>query len=213
MSKRATLGLLLLLPLFLAGCFFLLPTFPEVLYEEDFDGSPLWYQGEDDSRTWWVEQSKYHLLIKVRDITFVSRNTQIGPLTDFQLDMDTYQLSGPDNNGYGVTFRHVDTDNLYRFSLSGDGWVRFDKKVNGSYNVIRPWERTDLIHQGNATNHITVVADGSEFTFYINGQEVYDAAVLDTQFSSGNAGVFGVMLESPGQTHIAFDNLVIQALE
>ena len=211
MTKRVWLGVLALLLSSLAGCIFLLPIEPEILYNEDFDSESSWYVGSNDYRTWWIEGGEYHLLIKYEDIPYHSRNRQIGDLADYQLDVDTRQLGGPDDNSYGVTFRIRDSENLYRFRISGDGWVRFDKKVNDNYVVIRDWERSALVNQGNSANHITIVANGSLFTFYVNGSEAYSET--DHEFTSGHAGVIAAMYDSPGQTHIAFDNLIIQALE
>jgi hypothetical protein len=140
-----------------------------------------------------------------------STNSETGILANFQLDVDVRQISGPDDNGYGIQFRYEDSSNRYRFNISGDGYTRFDKWVNGTTEVIRGWESTPLINQGNSLNHITIVANGNLFTFYINGTELY--SVADTQFNSGRAGFVAAMYGTPGQTHIAFDNLLIQALE
>jgi hypothetical protein len=104
-----------------------------------------------------------------------------------------------------------DANTYYRFQISGDGWARFAKTVDGTVVSIKPWEQTDLIHQGNATNHLTIIANGSLFTFYINGDKLYE--VTDTAIVAGSVGFQAVMLDSPGQTHIAFDNLIITELE
>ena len=210
MSKLKVLGMLLGILLLLSGCMVFEPIGPEVLYERDFNSDKDWSATGDGLWDMWIGDGAFHVLVKVEDLSVVS-TLQAGDLADFQLDVDAQQIAGPDDNGYGVQFRYTDKNNSYRFRISGDGWVRFDKWVNGSVVVIRDWERSSLINQGNALNHITIVANGTLFTFYINGTEVYSE--IDTQFSSGIIGFVAVMLSSPGQTHVTFDNLIIQALE
>ena len=210
MSKLRVLGLLAGV-LLLSGCMLFGPFGPVILYEEDFNSDTNWYQGESENKKWWIEDGEYHLLIKTEGISIYSWNTTIGQLSNFQLDVDARQIAGPDDNGYGVHFRQVDGDNYYRFRISGDGWARFDKQLNGSFVVIRDWERSDLIHQGNATNHITVIANGSLFTFLINGTE--DFSATDSSFDSGAAGLVGILLDFPAPARFAFDNFVITELE
>jgi len=209
--KRGVVCCLSLALLALSGCILLLPTEPEILYQEDFQSETNWYSGSNAYRTWSVQGGEYHLVIKASDLTRLSYNTTVGNLNDFRLDIDARQAMGANDNGYGVAFRMKDPENFYRFRISGDGWTRFDKKVNSQYVVIRDWERSSLINQGVASNHITIIANGSLFTFYVNGSEVY--SVTDAQFSSGYAGVMGNSFTISGPMHIAFDNLVIRALE
>ena len=194
----------------LSGCWFAVPPETSVLYEEDFSGPMEWYQGETADRRIWVEDGAYHILATTADIFFSSVRTLVGPFTDFQYDVDTHQIDGPEDNGYGVVFRRSDAG-YYRFRISGDGWVRFDKWVGGTPVVIRAWERSDLINQGNAANHLTVVANGSTFSFYVNGSFVYSAS--DTQFASGSIGVGLICLDDAGGAHVAFDNILVQELE
>ena len=197
--------------LLLTGCWMPLPQGPTVLYEEDFSGETSWYVGEDDGKKWWVENGAYHLLTKKSDVFYRSWRTQIGSFGDFQLDVDAQQISGPDDNGYGVVFRRDPEVGFYRFQISGDGWAKFDKFDGSAFVAIRPWERTDLIRQGSASNHITIIANGTQFTFYINGTILYTAT--DYAFSTGQIGVGGICLDDAGGAHIAFDNVLLQALE
>jgi len=198
--------------LVLTGCAWFQAGGPAILYEETFSGSTTpWYTGETDSRRIWLEGGAYHMLVKEVGLSVLAWRQQVGPFADFQLDLDTEQLGGPDNNGYGVNFRMVDGDNYYRFRISGDGYARFDKRVAGAIVVVRPWEAIAAIHQGNAANHLTIVADGSELTFFVNGTEVY--SLVDTDFAAGHVGLSGIVFEAPGQAHIAFDNLIVQELE
>ncbi|NJL93588.1 MAG: hypothetical protein HC915_07585 [Anaerolineae bacterium] len=52
--------------------------------------------------------------------------------SDFDLRLHTRQLSGSDDNRYGVIFRQRDVDNYYHFEISGDGFYRLLKAEDGN---------------------------------------------------------------------------------
>jgi hypothetical protein len=56
-----------------------------------------------------------------------------------------------------------------------------------------------------------VSAEGSTFTFYVNGTVLYTET--DTSFTSGHIGLSAIKYDSQSNLHIAFDNLIVQALE
>ena len=216
MLRRLWLGVLLLLFSSLAGCFFLLPIEPEILYEEDFGSDSNWYVGESGNSEWWLGEGKYHILVKgtnslSEDHGYSSWRSGVGPFGDFLLLVDAEQISGPVNNGYGIQFRMLDGDNYYRFRISGDGWAKFDKNVAGVRTTIRTWQETSSVNQGNAVNRIGVSAEGNVFTFYVNGDVLY--TVSDSSFASGYVGLSAIKYDSQSDLHIAFDNLIITALK
>ena len=216
MSRRIGLGFLLLVITLLAGCFFPSPIDPEILYDESFGSEASWYVGEAENSEWWLGEGKYHVLVKGTnslsvDHGYSSWRRGVGPFGNFLFLVDTEQISGPENNGYGIQFRMQDGDNYYRFRISGDGWAKFDKNVAGVRTTLRSWEETPLVNKGNAANQIGVLAEGSTFTFYINGDVLYTET--DTSFASGYIGLSVIKYDSQSDLHVTFDNLIIQALE
>jgi len=215
MSRLKGLGLLLGI-LLLSGCTLFGPVGPEILYDERFGSEADWYVGESGTSEWWLGEGKYHVLVTgtnslSQDFGHGSWRSGIGPFGDFLFLVDAEQISGPENNGYGIQFRMQDGDNYYRFRISGDGWAKFDKNVAGVRTTLRSWEETPLVNKGNAVNQIGVSAQGSTFTFYVNGNVLYTET--DTSFASGHVGLSVIKYDSQGELHIAFDNLIIQALE
>lgn len=91
---------------------------------------------------------------------------------NFDLHVQTRQAEGDNDNSYGVIFRWRDVDNFYRFEISGDGYYRLSKTKAGVTENITQWIPSDLIHAGQASNQISIVAKEDTFTFYINGQRV-----------------------------------------
>ena len=215
MSRLKGLGLLLGIYL-LSGCSLFGPVGPEILYDESFGSEANWYVGESEISAWWLGEGKYHVLVKgtsdfSHDYGSSSTKSGLGSFGDFLLFVDTEQISGPENNGYGIHFRQQDADSYYRFRISGDGWAKFDKNVDGVRTDIRSWEPSALVNTGNAANQIGVLAEGSTFTFYINGNVLYTET--DTSFAAGYVGLTAIKYDDQEDLHITFDNLIIQALE
>lgn len=90
--------------------------------------------------------------------------------SDFDLRVTTRQISGTDDNTYGVIFRWRDLQNYYLFEISGDGWTRLSKVQNGAAEEITDWTPTPIVQQGATENEIRIVAQGDTFTFYVNQQ-------------------------------------------
>jgi hypothetical protein len=180
----------------------------ELLYSDDFsDPGSGWdiRQGSDASTVY--QNGKYH--ITVNEIDWVAWGNPGHYFTDFVLEVDATQVSGTDDNDFGVLLRYVDVDNFYRFEISGDGYYSFDLMQDDEWITLIDWHDTPAIRQGNNTNTITVVCKGDRFTFYVNGQ--YLDEYRDGTFPSGDIGLLaGTIEEAP--VHIAFDNISVWAL-
>jgi len=130
---------------------------------------------------------------------------------DFRLTVDAAQVSGPDDNEYGLLVRLQDHSNFYRFSISGDGYFLVSKLVDGQQEVLGSnWTPAEAIHRGQRTNELEVVCDGQTLTFAVNGQEL--ARVEDDEFAHGDIGLYaGSFYE--GEVEIHFDNLRLTGIE
>lgn len=196
----------------LTGCFqFDPPSDPTLFTEQLFNGSsiPGWYTGTDGPKEAWHADSAYHVRVSESSSLYWANYSVAGKIGDFQLDVDVTQVEGPDDNGFGIVFRNVCYNNYYYFLISGDGFMTFRKVVDGQRTDIQPWVACPVVVQGNNTNHLTIVADGSHFAFYVNGTEVLQAT--DSSLDFGHFGVMVRTLNEPG-VHIAFDNLIVHWL-
>ena len=89
---------------------------------------------------------------------------------DFDLRVTTHQVSGPDNNQFGVLFHYRDDNNFYVFRISGDGYYTLDKVRDGMTEKISEWIESEAIRMGTAPNELRVVAVGERFRFFVNGE-------------------------------------------
>jgi hypothetical protein len=80
-------------------------------------------------------------------------------------------------------------------------WLR----DNDRWVDLLPWQRSDAVRPGTATNELTVRAIGDRLTLAVNGAEV--ASRTDATLPSGRAGIF---VGGDGN-QVALDHLTIQA--
>ncbi|MBN1177839.1 MAG: hypothetical protein JXD18_01400, partial [Anaerolineae bacterium] len=131
--------------------------------------------------------------------------------TDIVIDVDATQISAPanNNNGYGVFCRVQPNEwgDGYAVTISGDGFYSIQKISQGDWTELVEWTRSNVINQGNATNHIQVVCSGSRIALFVNDQFIDE--VIDADYASGDVSLAATTYEDTA-TEIHFDNLVIR---
>ena len=126
------------------------------------------------------------------------------------IELDATQISAPanDNNDYGVVCRNQpDSMAGYYLLISGDGGYAILKSEGETFEALVDWTPTDVVRQGNATNHIRAMCDGPTLTLFVNGQRL--ATAEDTTFSRGDIALTATTYESE-PTEVHFDNLVVR---
>jgi hypothetical protein len=128
---------------------------------------------------------------------------------DVVIDVDATQVSAPsnDNNGYGVCCREQGDGDGYYLFISGDGMYSIFRGVEGSTESLVEWASSSAIRQGDATNHIRAICDGSRLTLVVNGEEL--ASTTDSLYSEGDVGLAAASFESD-PTEIHFDSFVVR---
>lgn len=219
--RRSHIPLLLLLSLVLVGC-----SARSLLGNEGGSGTPVPGSDFHDSFVpgqtgkWLLEQDEAGSTAIVNEqlvITIASPNTiQYATLndkvfSDFDLEVDVAQHSGPPDSSYGVIFRMQDGQQFYRFDITGSGLFMVERRdSDGTWTRLVPdWTSTSAINQGmNVPNRLKVLAVGSILAFYVN--DVLLVQVDDPAYTGGavalDAGTFG-----GGNLQVSFDNLKITA--
>jgi hypothetical protein len=146
---------------------------------------------------------------------------------DFDMTVEATQLAGPDDNGYGVVFRHQDERSFYYFLISGDGYYQVTRQNGDEVKTLTAdWRSSEYINLGQATNAVRVVGRGDHFTFFVNGHQLADLCLgehvvastcaggelsdvlIDPTFAYGRVGVAALSFSQAGVV-IGFDNLVV----
>lgn len=181
---------------------------PSVLLEDDFsDPDSGWEEGEYPGGSVGYENGVYA-------VTAAGGEGRMWGLAneyfeDIIIEVDATQIAAPanDNNAYGVVCREQgDEDGSeYYLLISGDGAYAIAKIEGEEVEYLAGWTASDAVRQGNATNHIRAVCDGSTLTLFANGERL--ATAEDVTFEGGDIAFTATSLEDE-PTVIHFDNLV-----
>ena len=92
------------------------------------------------------------------------------------IEVDAEQLSPNSDSGYGVSCRSNPeyNGNGYYFQISGAGFYRIVALVDGEYMNLVDWTETDVVNQGQDSNHIVIVCLGDYLAMYVNGELVIE---------------------------------------
>ncbi len=129
----------------------------------------------------------------------------------FTLEINAQELSGSDTLGFGVIVRESNSRGMvdgYAFTIAASGgyeWVKYPSSATSASFTDRP----DIIHAGlSRINDLKVVAHGSTYTFYVNGQVAPLGAngtpsITDTSYTTGSMGLL-VTGDGENLTQFAF---------
>jgi len=183
---------------------------PQALFQDDFSSSSSgWEVGEYDAGS-----------VGYRDGVYVVSAIQNGStmwgvanrsFDNIVIEVDATQAAaGPEsNNDYGIVCREQEgTGDGYYLLISGDGFASIYKAADGSFENLVEWTESTAIRQGNATNHLKAVCNGSRLELFVNGTSV--ASTEDSTYTSGDIALTATTYED-SPTEIHFDNLAVFA--
>ena len=180
-----------------------------ILFQDDFsDPDSGWEVGDYDTGSVGYKSGAYFVT------SAGDGNTMWGvanrSFDDLFIEVDTTQISSPanNNNDYGVVCREQGDGAGYYMLISGDGYYAILVKAAGrDFEPLVDWTQSDIIRQGNATNHIRAVCDGSTLALFVNGQRL--ATAEDDTFSRGDIALTATSYEDE-PTEMHFDSLVVR---
>ena len=186
---------------------------PEILFFDDFNG-------EQDCG--WATYSRGGGVAAIENASMqltVSQPGQIwwtNPTRNFDdvvIRTEARQVSGSDDNAYGLICRYQNPENFYAFLISGDGYYAIAKYQSGSENVIYLTENgqfqpSEEIHTGIASNELLVSCIGNQLSMEVNGAPLL--TVTDPTFVTGDIGLAASTLQAETGV-IEFDNVQVSA--
>lgn len=175
-----------------------------VLFQDDFS-DPLsgWARIEDAEDVTDYHDGQYMIYVGA-----TNRDVWANPgleFTDSFNEVEATKIAGDNNNVFGLICRYQDVENFYFFVISSDGYYGIGKMSGGTQMLIgtQSMPPSEIIVQGQGTNHIRAGCVGSTLTLIVNGETL--AEYEDTEFTSGDVGLLAGSFNNPG-TEIYFDN-------
>jgi hypothetical protein len=175
-----------------------------------------WKDGFDSKNNWTLfDEPEFRSEIKNGKFVMTKKTIEYGErweitwpkIKNFYLEVTATTSETCDGKDrYGVFFRAPDPSKGYLLSISCDGQFRFTSWNGKEYNTILEWTSSSHIQSGpSQTNRIGIMAEGKDFSFYINGM-ILDSA-KDSEFtSSGKFGLF-IAAEKTQNFVVKFDDL------
>ncbi len=183
----------------------------KVLLQDDFSNPKSgWEVGDYDAGKVGYGNGYYYV------VSYGGGNTMWGvanrSFTDVVIEVDATQVSAPANNNtdYGVICRTADPESGtgYYLLISGDGYYAIAKGTDAGFKWLVDFTESSAIRQGNVSNHIRAVCQGSKLSLTVNGTLL--AEVEDSEFTSGDIALTATSYEDT-PTEVRFDNLVVTA--
>lgn len=158
----------------------------------------------DEARV-YIADGAYHIMAyEVNNfVVGISERLYLG---NFTLEVDAAQVSGDNDNEYGVVCGYRDDDNYYEVAISGDGYAGFFAREGGNWDTVVTFMPNEGISQGNAANHLRLDVREGRFSFHINGQLAF--VDFDDRFGDGLIGFGCGPFTEPG-LQCSFDDLTV----
>jgi serine/threonine protein kinase len=129
-----------------------------------------------------------------------------GTLGNGTVSVKVRQISGVNDQFYGIVVRSSGNQSYYVFGVSASQQWTFVRVANGEHTaIVAPTTDTHLARGLNASNTITVRMRGSHFTFYANGVMIGQAD--DGMYASGDVGLVNVV----GHLAVVFNDFSVGA--
>ncbi|HKT36794.1 MAG TPA: hypothetical protein VJR48_00380, partial [Ktedonobacterales bacterium] len=127
-----------------------------------------------------------------------------GDLSNLTISARMRQISGPSDKFYGILLRAKGYDQYYLFAINSSQQWTFALVTNGNGTAIVSPTSDSHINTGlNASNTLTVRANGKHFIFYANGVELGQAD--DGTISSGKTG----LMDTVGDLAVVYNDFQI----
>lgn len=171
-----------------------------ILFQDDFSNK----NGDWDQQTSTDGGSNYgsgfySIQVKTADYSIWANPNAQPAFSDVAIDVDAAIANGPEDAGFGLICRYVDTDNFMHAAITADGYygivlvkAKQATVLTGQGNLVK----STSINAGKANNHIQFVCKGNEYTLFVNGQKLESAH--DSSFTQGVVGLIATTFATGG---------------
>ena len=181
---------------------------PDLLYFDDFsDPDSGWDRVNETDRVTDYYHDTYRITLK-KDMFDVWANPGDQTFGDVTVEVDATKNGGSDDNDFGVICRYQEIEQFYYGVITSDGYYAIIKVTSdGSTSLGRDnYGQSDLINQGDASNHIRFDCTGDKLSLYVNGNLLDQQT--DGDYASGNVGLIAGSYNDP-LVDILFDDFFV----
>ncbi|OIQ37484.1 MAG: hypothetical protein BM555_00745 [Crocinitomix sp. MedPE-SWsnd] len=141
------------------------------IINEDFNNNDRgWLEEDNDERSSIVKDGKFIVDQKEDAACGFWRELTVNPHHDYMVEASFTQISGVDNNGYGLMLGRYDWDDYYAFVVTSNGYGKIYCKIDGERTGIVEWKLFGAINGMGERNILKVSQTDGVVGFYINGK-------------------------------------------
>jgi hypothetical protein len=184
-----------------------------VVFSDTFDADRGdWYTGtqNDEYTTGQVSiaDGRYFFQLTARKSFFWRLSAQTKDLRDFHLSAEVKKNSGSEDTDYGLTFRSSGSSTYY-FCINADTQeYQLAVLLDGKWRTLLRWKHSSRI-KADGANRIAVLGQKTQFTLFINDEEV--ETLDDGDLDLGSVGIGLGFASAGGRAELEFDNFDVTA--
>lgn len=171
-----------------------------ILFQDDFSNkNGDWDQQSSTDGGSNYGSGFYSIQVETADYSIWANPNAQPAFSDVVIDVDAAIANGPEDAGFGLICRYVDTDNFMHAAITADGYygivlvkAKQATVLTGQGNLVK----STAINAGKANNHIQFVCKGNEYTLFVNGQKLESAH--DSSFIQGAVGLIATTFATGG---------------
>ncbi len=184
-----------------------------VIYSDDFEydtGGAYTGKTSDEVAVIDISIKNGKYLIKttaVKPCFQVSRTTDLA-FSDFYLSIEVKAVKAPRRTAYGLAFR-INPEGKYFFTINAA--AKQYQVVAYQANVLKDilgWRSSERIDPAGP-NRLAVLAQGAQFTLFINGEEI--DSFMDDTLNEGSVGIAYFLFKAGDYSALEFDNIELRA--
>ncbi|MBI9049086.1 MAG: hypothetical protein JEZ00_06695 [Anaerolineaceae bacterium] len=186
------------------------PGVGEVIFEDDFSDEGAWQISKTTSGNMVYGNNDLTLVVAAEKRGLQSFLTEQLPGNSY-LEMTANPSLCRGRDTYGLLLRAEGENSYYRYVLACTGEVRVERYRNGELAVLQDWTSSGQLPPGAPVfARLGVWMKGNELRFFIN--DVFQFAITDPVFQSGQLGVFARTVDKPPLT-VSFSDLIVYELK
>ena len=180
----------------------------EVQFQDDFSDPSSGWARRFDENTGSLDYVNQGYQISVNQSHAILWSGPGLEFTDVQIEVDVTKIDGPENDDFGVVCRARDEHNFYFLIISSDGYYGIGIVRDGIQQLIsmKNMPPSEDIIQGQHTNHLRADCIDETLSLYVNG--IHLVTVQDSEFTSGDVGLFAGTFDNPG-TRVRFNKFSV----
>jgi serine/threonine-protein kinase len=184
------------------------PETGNTLFQDDFESSASgWEIGNYEGGSVGYKSGVYFVIARKSGSTMWGVANRSFDNLVIEVDVTQVAAGSENNNDYGLICREQGNGDGYYMLVSGDGFYAILTAKEAKFEPLADWKKSDVIRQGNATNHIRAVCDSTTLELFVNGQRL--ATAEDSTYTKGDIAFTATSYEE-NPTQIHFDNLIVR---